>query len=48
MKSALASRSVRPKTIPLLRCAKGCDSFKRYIFPKIIIKECTKEKKIIF
>jgi len=44
----LVPHNVRPKTVPLIKCAKGCE-FSKYLFsPKIIINEFTKETKIIF
>ena len=44
----LAPYNVRPKTVPLIKCAKGCGFQNIYFFTKIVIKEYTKETKIIF
>jgi len=46
MGKVLAPHNVCPKTIPLIKRAKGC-GFLKYLFSlKIIMKECT--KKIVF
>jgi len=44
----ISTHSVRPKTVPLIKGAKGCDFSKYLFFRKIIINEFTKETKIIF
>jgi len=45
----LAPHNVRPKTVPLIKCAKVMWFFQNiYFFPKILIKLCTKNNKTIF
>ena len=48
MGKVLAPHNVRPQTISLIKCAKGCGFQNIYFFTKIVIKEYTKETKIIF
>ena len=49
MGKVLTLHNIRPKTKPLIKCAKVMWFFKIFIFPKKVkIKWCTKETKIIF
>jgi len=41
----LAPHNARPKTVPLIKCAKVLWFFKIF-FQKLVIKECTKNKTI--
>jgi len=41
-----APHDVRPKTVPLIKCAKVLWFFKIFMFSQISIKECTKKKTI--
>jgi len=48
VEKVLIPHNVHPKTILLIKHGKGCGFSKHLFFPKVIIKECTKETKIIF